>query len=923
MLNCIAASLYGNELKLILGRGYKSGKWKGENYEQFYSRINCENVNFPAGINDIKVLEKNNPNFRFHIWTIKDSDYYKVYETKVTEHHKSIEKTIKNSIKNIHTVLVSYRNKQTVEIDHHFLHVYDLNKFTAKKYIRGFEKILACPHCARKFHPIKNKMNQKYLKHCETCIYDTTTRFEMPEKNRSNLCFTHFKYTHPYRFAIFADFETLNKPIPCLCIACNELYQNAPGLKKKDEIVQKCKTEKHKAYNFSSCIKCVQAYLLIKKQFSTFCKKERHIISDISKNMCSICETNCELDIIKQIAHSTECDSNCIDCKNRDKCSHTSTENLTRLDPIIYCIVVYDQKLDKIYKIEEYVGDDCVKKFIETLEKLELELTELIHVNQPLDINTIPKNFNIDNEKKCYVCLEPFIKNHEKNFDHCHHTGKFRGISCTRCNLQMVEQEKCNVYIHNLSGFDSHLLIAEYSSSKKTDLKAIPINSQKSKILQFGSFYNILDSFSFQPQSLSNLTETLKKEKARKKDLFNIIASAEDLCFTNGKFDLEKYNLCLEKAGFPYEMATSIIDLKKIKVFPDKKYFKSSLTDKDIDYQTYENGKKMFALNKFQNMLQYYIWYCKLDTVLLTEIMIDFKKRSFESFNLSIDGYWTLSSYALNCCLKKTQANIELITDRSQYDFVESSKRGGLTLAIQRFASSSEGDKILKKNFNHLIDDNFLKASKTKDNYKKYIFDLDFNNLYGGEQTKHMPHHSFKWASSELCRELEKYYYIKSCQIANGDKKIETWVDFHGINKNLKAGEKEEFFLDIDFKYPKKKHHQHSNFPLAPQNFDIQHENLSPKASELLNELRPNPTTYKSEKLTTTLLGLQNYVVHSSLLDFYVSQGLIVKKINRALSFVSSNFLNSWIQHCTYKRKLCVSRGDSVGKNFWKLMINR
>jgi len=924
LLNCIAASLYSNELKLILGSGYKSGKCKGENYEQFYSRINCENVNFPAGINDIKVLEKNNPNFRFHIWTIKDSDYYKVYETKVTEHHKSIEKTIKNSIKNIHTVLVSYRNKQTVEIDHHFLHVYDLNKFTAKKYSTGFEKILACPHCARKFHSLKhNKMNQKYLKHCETCIYDTTTRFEMPEKNRSNLCFTHFKYTHPYRFAIFADFETLNKPIPCLCIACNELYQIAPGLKKKDEIVQKCKTEKHKAYNFSNCIKCVQAYLLIKKQFSTFCKKERHIISDISKNMCSICETNCELDIIKQIAHSTECDNNCINCKNRDKCSHTSTENLTRLDPIIYCIVVYDQKFDKIYKIEEYVGDDCVKKFIETLEKLELELTELIHVNQPLDINTIPKNFNIDNEKKCYVCLEPFIKNHEKNFDHCHHTGKFRGISCTRCNLQMVEQEKCNVYIHNLSGFDSHLLIAEYSSSKKTDLKAIPINSQKSKILQFGSFYNILDSLSFQPQSLSNLTETLKKEKARKKDLFNIIASAEDLCFTNGKFDLEKYNLCLEKAGFPYEMATSIIDLKKIKVFPDKKYFKSSLTGKDIDYQTYENGKKMFALNKFQNMLQYYIWYCKLDTVLLTEIMIDFKKRSFESFNLSIDGYWTLSSYALNCCLKKTQANIELITDRSQYDFVESSKRGGLTLAIQRFASSSEGDKILKKHFNHLIDDNFLKASKTKDNYKKYIFDLDFNNLYGGEQTKHMPHHSFKWASSELCTELEKYYYIKSCQIANGDKKIETWVDFHGINKNLKAGEKEEFFLDIDFKYPKKKHHQHSNFPLAPQNFDIQHENLSPKASELLNELRPNPTSYKSEKLTTTLLGLQNYVVHSSLLDFYVSQGLIVKKINRALSFVSSNFLNSWIQHCTYKRKLCVSRGDSVGKNFWKLMINR
>ena len=482
LLNCMSASLYSLELQQILGRNYKNGRSKGENYERFYQRINCKNVNFPAGMNDIKILEKNNPNFRFHIWTMKKSDFYKIYETKVTEYHKTIEKYAKNSIKNIHTALVSYRNKQTVEIDHHFLHVYDLNKFTAKKYSIGYEKFLACPHCARKFSFLKNnKINQKYLKHCETCIYDTTTRFEMPEKNRSNLCFTHFKYTHPYRFAIFADFETLNKPIPCLCIACNELYQNAPGLKKKDEIIQKCKTEKHKAYNFSSCIKCVQAYLLIKKQFSTFCKKERHIISDISKNMCSICETNCESDIIKQIAHSTECDNNCINCKNRDKCSHTSTENLTRLDPIIYCIVVYDQKLDKIYKIEEYVGNDCVKHFIQTLEKLESELTKLIRVDLPLDINTIPKNFNIDNEKKCYVCLKPFIKNHEKNMDHCHHTGKFRGISCTQCNLLMVEKESCNVYFHNLSGFDAHLLIAEYSSSKKTNLTAVPINSQKSK----------------------------------------------------------------------------------------------------------------------------------------------------------------------------------------------------------------------------------------------------------------------------------------------------------------------------------------------------------------------------------------------------------------------------------------------------------
>ena len=202
--------------------------------------------------------------------------------------------------------------------------------------------------------------------------------------------------------------------------------------------------------------------------------------------------------------------------------------------------------------------------------------------------------------------------------------------------------------MHNLSGFDSHLIIAEYCSSNKTELKGVPINSQKVKILQLGSFYNILDSLSFQPQSLSNLVDTLKYGKIRKNEKFNIVASVADLCWTDGILDARKYELCLEKAGFPYQMATSINDLKEIKSFPDQSNFKSTLSGKNIDDQTYKNGRKMFALNQFGSMLDYYKWYCMLDTVLLTEIMVDFKKRSFESFTLSIDGYWTLSSYALS-----------------------------------------------------------------------------------------------------------------------------------------------------------------------------------------------------------------------------------------------------------------------------------
>ena len=140
-------------------------------------------------------------------------------------------------------------------------------------------------------------------------------------------------------------------------------------------------------------------FLLIKKKFSRGCKKSNHKIIDLPSNMCEECLNNSETEVINEITHMAECNNNCNECKNRDKCSHSSTTNITRLDPIIYCMVIYDQKLDKIHKIEEYVGDDCIKHFIRTLEKLEEELSDLIDEELPLNKNTIPRNVNPVNVK--------------------------------------------------------------------------------------------------------------------------------------------------------------------------------------------------------------------------------------------------------------------------------------------------------------------------------------------------------------------------------------------------------------------------------------------------------------------------------------------------------------------------------------------
>lgn len=39
------------------------------------------------------------------------------------------------------------------------------------------------------------------------------------------------------------------------------------------------------------------------------------------------------------------------------------------------------------------------------------------------------------NESNCQICGDKFIDTKNKHIDHCHSTGKIRGVLCSRCNF--------------------------------------------------------------------------------------------------------------------------------------------------------------------------------------------------------------------------------------------------------------------------------------------------------------------------------------------------------------------------------------------------------------------------------------------------------------------------------------------------------
>ena len=72
-------------------------------------------------------------------------------------------------------------------------------------------------------------------------------------------------------------------------------------------------------------------------------------------------------------------------------------------------------------------------------------------------------------------------------------------------------------------------------------------------------------------------------------------------------------------------------------------------------------------------------------------------------------------------------------------------------------------------------------------------------------------------------------------------------------------------------------------------------------------------------KLAPNLMPKKNYGVHYRNLQYYLSQGLILKKVHRILEFKQSNWVKPYIDFKTQNRKEATNEAD---KNIFKLLIN-
>ena len=205
--------------------------------------------------------------------------------------------------------------------------------------------------------------------------------------------------------------------------------------------------------------------------------------------------------------------------------------------------------------------------------------------------------------------------------------------------------------------------------------------------------------------------------------------------------------------------------------------------------------------------------------------------------------------------------------------FMERGMQGGISMVSKRYAKAN----------NLLVPD----YDPTKPN--KYIMYLDVNNLYGWAMCKPLPKRDFKW---KCVMPTEEEILKKKEMAKNG------WI------------------LEVDLEYPAELHKEQNSYPLALEKQVVKKECMLDYQKRLMNGLDLKPPG--SEKLLLTLEDQNNYVVHYRNLQFYLKQGMKLKRVHRVLEFERKCWMEPCIRMNTEFRK----NTKNFEKNCYKLVNN-
>ena len=332
-----------------------------------------------------------------------------------------------------------------------------------------------------------------------------------------------------------------------------------------------------------------------------------------------------------------------------------------------YQVVRYDGQTEKpvIYR-----GENAIDVFLGGLECEVLNINNVLANPQPI-ITTEQDEEKYKNATHCFICKNTITK--YKVSYHSHFTGKYIGAVHKYCYSKLnlkPGKTKIPVVIHNLRGYDSHLIMQRIHKSKG-NITCISNNAEKYISFSIGQL-KFIDSFQFMASSLERLVDATDKSSFK---------------ITKSEFG-SKAPLILRKGVYPYEYIDSLDRFDETQLPPIDKFF-SKLNDEGISQKDYEHAQKVWEAFKCKTLGDYHDLYLKTDINLLADVFQTFRKTCMGAYRLDPLHYYTSPGLSWDALLKYSGEKLELLTDMDMHLFIEKGMRGGISMVSKRYAKAN------------------------------------------------------------------------------------------------------------------------------------------------------------------------------------------------------------------------------------------
>ena len=130
---------------------------------------------------------------------------------------------------------------------------------------------------------------------------------------------------------------------------------------------------------------------------------------------------------------------------------------------------------------------------------------------------------------------------------------------------------------------------------------------------------------------------------------------------------------------------------------------------------------------EINNCGEYHDLYVQSDTLLLADVFEEFRDKLIKIYRLDPSHFLSAPGLEWQACLKKTNVNLELLTDIDMLLMIEARIRGGMCKSVHRYAKANK----YMKNYDKSIE-------------SSYLMYLDSNNLHGWAMSQTLPVNGFK-----------------------------------------------------------------------------------------------------------------------------------------------------------------------------------